>query len=192
MTGRLGVGGSNPLAPTNSPEQNQYLPRHRSNSLKKRIGTDGRQSAQFGAQSPEISPNSVRGSFSGPIERDRVTPETIKIILVPVNRRGRSSASLTEGLILVGSSRQPFLNATLVLVAEGYDPANWDEGWRPGASAFDLRARLEIAAALTVDVARTVFAVWKPFSPSAVSSRIRHSEQAATTPALASGKVRAR
>jgi hypothetical protein len=38
-----------------------------------------------------------------------------------------------------------------------------------------------MAAGLTVDEAKTVFAKWKPFSSSAVASSIRHSEQAATT-----------
>jgi hypothetical protein len=139
----------------------------------------------LGAQSPEISPNSVPGSFSGPIERDRATPETIKIILVPVNRRGRSSASLPEGLVLVDSSRQPFLDAARVLIAAGYDPDSWLEGWRPGATAFALRARLGIAAGLTVDETKTGFAKWKPFSSSAVASSIDHSEIPATTLAAA-------
>jgi hypothetical protein len=85
----------------------------------------------------------------------------------------------------VVSSRQPFLDAARVLIAAGYDPASWVEGWRPEASAFALRARLEIAAGLTVDETRTVFAAWKPFSPSAVSSSIRYSEETATTLALA-------
>jgi hypothetical protein len=134
----------------------------------------------LGAQGPEISPNSVPGSFSGPIERDRATPETIKIILVPVNRRGRSSGSLPEGLVLVDSSRQPFLDAARVLIAAGYDPDSWLEGWRPGATAFALRARLGIAAGLTVDETKTVFAKWKPFSSSAVASSIDHSEIPAT------------
>jgi len=140
----------------------------------------------LGAQSPEISPNSVPGSFSGPIERDRATPpETIKRILVPVNRRGRSSASLPEGLVLVDSSRQPFLDAARVLIAAGYDPHSWLEGWRSGATTFALRARLGIAAGLTVDETRTVFAKWKPFSSSAVASSIDHSEIPATTLAAA-------
>src|SRR5712672_2093457 len=60
---------------------------------------------------------------------------TIKIILEPVNRRGRSSASLHDGTVLVDSSRQPFLDAARVLIAAGYDPDNWLEGWRPGSTA---------------------------------------------------------
>ena len=111
--------------------------------------------------------------------------ETTKIILERVNRRGRSSASLPDGTVLVGSSRQPFLDAARVLIAAGYDPDSWLEGWRPGATAFALRARLGIAAGLTVDETRTVFAPWKPFSLSAVAPSIRRSEEAATTLAAA-------
>jgi hypothetical protein len=105
----------------------------------------------------------------------------IKIILAPVNRRGRSSALLPDGTVLVVSSRQPFLDAARMLIAAGYDPDSWLEGWRPGATAFALRARLGIASGLTVDETRTVFAPWKPFSQSAVSSSICHSDDAATT-----------
>ena len=81
--------------------------------------------------------------------------------------------------------RQPFLDAARVLIAAGYDPDNWLEGWRPGATAFALRARLGIAAGLTVDETKTVFAKWKPFSLSAVASSIDHSEIPATTLAAA-------
>ncbi len=109
----------------------------------------------------------------------------IKIILEPVNRRGRSRASLPDGTVLVASSRQPFLDAARVLIAAGYDPDSWLEGWRPGATAFALRARLGIAAGLTVDETKTVFAKWKPFSSSAVASSIDHSEIPATTLAAA-------
>jgi hypothetical protein len=112
-------------------------------------------------------------------------PATIKIVLEAIDRRGRSSASLPDGTVLVASSRQPFLDAARVLIAAGYDPDSCLEGWRVGASAFALRARLGAAAGLTVDEIKTVFAKWKPFSPSAVSSSVCHSEEAATTPLAA-------
>jgi hypothetical protein len=112
-------------------------------------------------------------------------PATIKIVLEATNLPGRSSASLLDGTVLVGSSRQPFLDAARVLIAAGYDPDCWLEGWRPGATAFALRARLGIAAGLTVDETRTVFAPWKPFSLSAVAPSIRRSEEAAPTLAAA-------
>jgi hypothetical protein len=69
----------------------------------------------------------------GPIEReDKAAAGTIRIILENVNRHGRSSASLPDGTILVGSSRQPFLDAARVLIASGYEPDSWLE--RDGSS----------------------------------------------------------
>ena len=101
------------------------------------------------------------------------------------DRHGHSSASLLNGIVLIARSRQPFVAGARILIAAGYDPDSWLEGWRPGAVAFALRARLGIASGLTVDETRTVFAPWKPFSRSAVSSSVRDSEEAATTPAAA-------
>ena len=109
---------------------------------------------------------------------------TIKIIIgKEIKGHGVFGASLSDGTELVASSRQPFLDAARVLIASGYDPDSWLEGWRPGATAFALRGKLGIAAGLTVDETRTVFARWKPFSRSAVSASIRHSDGAAITPA---------
>ena len=138
------------------------------------------------AESRQLELTIFPRSAAGKVERDgRSRAETIRILVESVDRRGRSSASLPDGTMLVGSSRQPSLDAARVLIAAGYDPASWVEGWRSGASAFALRARLQIAAGLTVDETRTVFAAWKPFFPSAVCSSIRHSQVAATTLALA-------
>ena len=91
--------------------------------------------------------------------------------------------------MLVASSRQPFLDAARILITADHDPNSWLEGWRAGATAFALRARLGIAAGLTVDETRTVFAPWKPFSSSAVSSSIRHLGGAATTLAAAASTL---
>jgi len=45
-------------------------------------------------------------------------PTTIKIILgKEIERHGRFGASLPDGTVLVGSSRQPFLDAARVLIA---------------------------------------------------------------------------
>jgi hypothetical protein len=105
------------------------------------------------------------------------------IIMLKAGRRpGQSSASLPDGTVLVQASRQPFLEAARVLLNLGYPPELWLEGWRPGAAEFALRARLGIAAGLTVDETRTVFAQWKAFPSSAVASPVRYSEGAATSP----------
>ena len=45
---------------------------------------------------------------------DRSRAGTLLIILEIVNRHGRSSASLPDGKVLVGSSQQPFLDADAV------------------------------------------------------------------------------
>jgi hypothetical protein len=97
-------------------------------------------------------------------------------------RPGQSSASLPDGTVLVQASRQPILESARVLLNLGYPPEVWLEGWRPGAAEFALRARLGIAAGLTVDETRTVFAQWKAFPSSAVASPVRYSEGAATSP----------
>ena len=107
---------------------------------------------------------------------------TITVTLEPVDRHGRSRASLPVGTILVDSSRQPFLEAARVLMAASHSPNSWLEGWRPGSSTWALRARLGIAAGLTVDESKTVFAKWKAFSRSAVSPPIRANENVAPDP----------
>src|SRR5258707_4965341 len=109
------------------------------------------------AKSDELEPALIRSSLPETVKRDgQGRIGTIRIILESVNRRGRSSASLPDGTVIVRSSRQAFLDAARVLVAAGHDPDSWLEGWRPGATAFALRARLGIAAGLTVDETRTV------------------------------------
>jgi hypothetical protein len=109
---------------------------------------------------------------------------TIRILVKSVDRRGRSSATLGD-TVLISASRQPFLAAARVLISAGHEPDSWLEVWRPGATAFALRGRLGIAAALTVDESKTAFAKWKAFSSSAVHAGIAHFEPPATTLASA-------
>jgi len=54
------------------------------------------------------------GTLFGDCSADKDFLGTIKILLEPVNRRGRSSASLPDGTLLVASSRQPFFDADAV------------------------------------------------------------------------------
>jgi hypothetical protein len=131
----------------------------------------------------ELLPNPFLEPLPGPIEReDKAAVGTIKIILRAVNQRGRSMASLPDGTVLIASSRHPYLDAARILIAAGHDPDSWLEGWRPGTKAFASRARLGIAARLTIDETKNSFAKWKAFSPSAVSSSIDYSQAAATPP----------
>jgi hypothetical protein len=55
---------------------------------------------------------------------DRGRAGTSRILVEGADRLGRSSASLPDGKVLVGSSRHPFLDAARVLIAAGYDPAS--------------------------------------------------------------------
>jgi hypothetical protein len=75
----------------------------------------------------------------------------VLIIIEPVGHRGRFRARLVGGgRIISRSSRQPFLDAARVLVAEGHSPCAVLETRRPGASDWDLRAPLFVAAAFDV------------------------------------------
>jgi hypothetical protein len=74
---------------------------------------------------------------------------------------GRFMASL-DGRVLVQSSRQPLLDAARVLVGEGHDPGAVVTMRHAGSTTDALRARLGVAARLTVAEAATRFAGWKP------------------------------
>jgi hypothetical protein len=139
---------------------------------------------RFRSSTSRMTTESQRPDEANPRQHSN-PPATIKIVLEAINRRGRSSATLPDGTVLVASSRQPLLDAARVLIAAGYDPGCCLEGFRAGAKTFALRARLGIAAGLVVDETRTVFAKWNPFSLSAVAASIDHSEIPATTLAAA-------
>jgi hypothetical protein len=111
----------------------------------------------------------------------RVT-EVVRI-LIKCTGQNRYCAWLPQGFKLVSSSRQPLLDSARVLLDLGYLPDIWVEMWRPGAAQFAMRAVLGVAAQLTVDETRTIFAPWRPFPSSAVAPSERFSETAPTTPA---------
>jgi len=67
-----------------------------------------------------------------------------------------------DGRVLVQSSRQPLLDAARVLVGEGHDPSVMVAMRHAGGTADALRAKLGVAARLTVAEAATRFAGWKP------------------------------
>jgi hypothetical protein len=80
---------------------------------------------------PLVESKSRQLELTGSIEPDgRGRVATIRILVESVDRRGRSSASLPDATILVGSSRQ--LAAARVLIASGY--VSWLESWRPAGS----------------------------------------------------------
>jgi hypothetical protein len=67
-----------------------------------------------------------------------------------------------DGRVLVQLSRQPLLDAARVLVGEGHDPGAIITMRHVGSATDALRARLGVAARLTVAEAATRFAGWKP------------------------------
>jgi hypothetical protein len=71
------------------------------------------------------------------------------LIVEPVGRRGKFAARL-DGRLLVRSSRTPFLDAARALIAEGVDPSTVLVTRHAGSEVDALRARLGVAAGLTV------------------------------------------
>jgi hypothetical protein len=74
---------------------------------------------------------------------------------------GRFAASIGDRII-VQSSRQPFLDAARVLVGEGHEPGTMVTMRHAGGTADAMRAKLGMAAGLTVAETATRFARWKP------------------------------
>jgi hypothetical protein len=88
----------------------------------------------------------------------------VSIVVEPVGNHGRFSARF-DGRVLVASSRQPFLDAARVLLAEGRDPSIILTMRHAGNPTECLRARLGVAAGLTVreeDGRPPRFARWRP------------------------------
>jgi hypothetical protein len=75
---------------------------------------------------------------------------------------------------VVPSSRQPFLDAARVLMAEGHDPGITTVMRHFGNTTDTLKAKLGVAARLSVDEGRTGFRRWS------------------RTPALRMAKIRCR
>jgi hypothetical protein len=118
------------------------------------------------------TPNHSTGSFSflprvshQDTTRENRSPDcasTLTLIITPAPRSaGRYEARGEDRVWRV--SRTPFLDAARALIAAGHDADAFLEMCRPGASSWDLRAPLQIAAKL--DVAET------PFGPKFVRHR---------------------
>jgi hypothetical protein len=96
-------------------------------------------------------------------------PKTIDIVVSP---RVRQNAGLhpydfdcwLEEDQLLCTSRQPFLQAARVLIGLGHDPATTLAMRHNDSKVESLRARLGVAASLSVDEHNgTRFVSWKPF-----------------------------
>jgi hypothetical protein len=99
----------------------------------------------------------------------RQQPKTVDIVVSPPIRQNAGlhpydfDCWLEDGQLLC-TSRQPFLQATRVLIALGHDPATTLAMRHNDSKVESLRARLGVAASLSVDEHNgTRFVSWKPF-----------------------------
>lgn len=88
----------------------------------------------------------------------------VVIIVAPVSHQGRFTASLTDGSVLVASSRQPFFEAARQLIKLGYDPATVLVVRHVGSDIDCLTATAGEAAKLAVreDRGPPRFIQWEP------------------------------
>ena len=90
------------------------------------------------------------------------------IFVTPIGR-GRYEVRYGDATETLLTSRQPLLDAARLLLALGCKPDAQIVMRRRASQSDDLRAQLCVAARYTVDESKTAFAIWKPFSRSAVS-----------------------
>jgi len=116
------------------------------------------------------------------------------VIVVTSVGRGRFEARYGEASEVLLVSRQPLLDTARVLIRVGCRPDAIIAMRRQTSTSDDLRAPLGIAAKLTVDETRTVFAKWKPFSQSAVfpadAGTVNSADDVATTQESSEGRDR--
>jgi hypothetical protein len=108
-----------------------------------------------------------------------------KPLILSVNeiRAGRFEARLEGDKRVLCVSRKPFVDAARVLVTDGFDPTTMLVMRRVGNDVDAWRARLGIAAKLTVRESGDGpprFVPWKAFSPDRGSPRIAPNESHAT------------
>jgi hypothetical protein len=100
-----------------------------------------------------------------------MTERITVIIAAPAfDHRGRRLPGKFDALLgdrlLVDGTRQPFLDGARSLLELGFDPDAMVLMRHQGSTVDSLRAKIAIAAALTVDEAGTPrFKRWKPFAP---------------------------
>lgn len=82
--------------------------------------------------------------------------------------RGKSEVRYEGVAEVLFVTRQPLLKTARLLLKLGCRPDAIIARRRVGRDADDMRAKLGVAARYTVDEAKTVFAIWKPFWQSTV------------------------
>jgi hypothetical protein len=116
---------------------------------------------------------------SGQTSRPSAAP--ITILVRSAKSSGYFEARVQGAELLLVTSRQPLLDAARALLAVGCDPEVVLEIRRPGATSWDLRAILRVAARLTVDEHNgTRFAKWTPL-PRSMGPRRMASRRRRTT-----------
>ena len=101
------------------------------------------------------------------------------ITVKPVDRYGTFAAYLGDRLLT--TSKQPFLDAARVLLAEGVDPTTWLSMRHFGSETISLKGTVRAAAKLTVRESSKVGPVlvkWEPFSRDSVEPLVRSDEGA--------------
>jgi hypothetical protein len=92
----------------------------------------------------------MKRRVNGVAPRAAPDPTAILIIIEPVGYRGRFSARLDDGSVLVTASRQPFVDAARRLVGLGYDPTTVLVMRHTGSDTDALTGRIGAAAKLRV------------------------------------------
>jgi hypothetical protein len=107
LSGGQGVGGSNPLAPTNNSIENKDVFQALKSVAPVQMRTNWRRNAAIGTKSPEIVPKSVRQTFANELREIaravrrigdpfRADPETLCIQKDEISRRLIAVAVLVE------------------------------------------------------------------------------------------------
>jgi len=92
----------------------------------------------------------MKRRVNGVVPRAAPDPTAILIIIEPVGYRGRFSARLDDGSVLVTASKQPFVDAARRLVGLGYDPTTVLVMRHTGSDTDALTGRIGAAAKLRV------------------------------------------
>jgi hypothetical protein len=134
------------------------MPQPNENNNLEFCGTFKSSTGSFGFL-PSVSHQDTTRENRSPDGASRLT-----LIIAPASRgAGRYEARIDGDDRVLCISRAPFFDAARALIAAGHDADAILEMCRPGASSWDLRAPLQIAAQL--DVAET------PFGPKFIRHR---------------------
>jgi hypothetical protein len=110
------------------------------------------------------------------IQSNSAHPPLVQLLIVSEIRAGRYAARLDGETEILCKSYQPFCDGARRLIARGHDPASLLVMRHQGSTTDALRARLSVAAKLTVRETQTEpprLCRWKPWQSRAVSPPVR-------------------